>query len=185
MPQYLTHSTSAPFNLITRKHHCRLCGRVVCFLPPNSTSSASAEPNQTPDLAQAPTRTQRCSTFLMFDPLPPGSGISEKMQSTALSSGYLREVDLGDHSTSNSASTQRERDLLDAQAEGKRTEEMKKGVRVCRECLDTVTKRQKKLLPQRVEAWMKQYQASSSSRLYSLVGLTCVHHRYSLSCKMT
>lgn len=76
------------------------------------------------------------------------------MQSSALSSGYLREVDLGDHSSG----SQREKDLLEAQAEAKRNEEMKKGVRVCRECLNTVTKRQKKLLPQRVEAWMKQYQ---------------------------
>ena len=179
---------AAPFNVITRKHHCRLCGRVVCFLPPNSSASnirqngnGAARGPESENMAEAPlapplpTRTVRCSTFIIYDHLPDsrpsspapgfGLGLAEKSLASAtprqfnlLTSGILREVDLGDAAVPfNPSLSQRERDLLESALESKRADETKRGVRVCRDCLDTVMKRQKKVQPKRTEGWMRLY----------------------------
>lgn len=164
-----------PFNVVTRKHHCRLCGRVVCFLPPNAAPTINPH-STTPNSAQAvdngaprplqPTRTARCSTFVLYSRFPaehqrPTLDIKamEKAGSTNyLATGILREVDLGDVPTPvNPALSARDRDILESQTENKRAEEMKKGVRVCRECLTTAMKRQKRLQPKRTEGWMRLY----------------------------
>ena len=98
----------------------------------------------------------------MFDYFPVTTSHSDKQQSL-LSSGILREVDLGDVASfgSNSMSP-KDLDLHEAEAAAKRTEEMKKGIRVCRECFNTVMSRQKKLVPKRVEGWLRLYQVSAS-----------------------
>lgn len=78
--------------------------------------------------------------------------------STLLSQGILREVDLGDLSTISAASLPaREREQSEAEAEARRADEVKRGVRVCRECITTVMKRQKKVQPKRVEDWLRLY----------------------------
>jgi rabenosyn-5 len=167
----------APFNVVTRKHHCRLCGRVVCFLPPN-TSEALAPSIQKPSDLQAPSapilgqtalRSSRCSTFVLYDRYP-GSGSSQSLligthngvgHSSLLATGSIREVDLGDFPPIQALAslTAQERDTVEAELDSKRMREMKAGVRVCRECLNTVWKRQKKSQPKREEPWLRLYNA--------------------------
>lgn len=116
-----------------------------------------------------PTRSARCSTFILYERFP-STGSSRSLlgaPSTAsghdalLAAGSLREVDLGDFpSTLNFANlTPQERDLVEAELDSKRAREVKAGVRVCRECLNTVMKRQKKSQPKRTETWLRLYNA--------------------------
>lgn len=60
-----------PFSITVRKHHCRLCGRVVCYVPPN---------DQPPPMA----RTMRCSTHFVYRWLTD----AEKSRG-----GYLKELE--------------------------------------------------------------------------------------------
>lgn len=55
--------------------------------------------------------------------------------------------------------TPQERDLVEAELDSKRAREVKAGVRVCRECLNTVMKRQKKSQPKRLDPWLRLYNA--------------------------
>lgn len=43
-----------PFSITVRKHHCRLCGRVVCYVPPNSHPAPIS-------------KDARCSTHFIYD----------------------------------------------------------------------------------------------------------------------
>lgn len=166
----------APFNVVTRKHHCRLCGRVVCFLPPNAAPTTSSRTGTPLGLDSAdgesprpllPTRSVRCSTFVLYTRFPveqqraaAGGSLLEKPAAATnhLATGMLREVDLGDVPTPvNPALSARDRDILESQIETKRQEEIRKGVRVCRDCLTTVMKRQKRVQPKRTEGWMRLY----------------------------
>ena len=114
-----------------------------------------------------PTRSARCSTFVLYDRFPAEqqkhvleATLLEKPAHSAsyLANGMLREVDLGDVPLPlNPALSARDRDILESQIEIKRAEEIKKGVRVCRDCLDIVMKRQKRLQPKRTEGWMRLY----------------------------
>ncbi|GAA5900360.1 uncharacterized protein JCM6883_002821 [Sporobolomyces salmoneus] len=83
---------SASFGLLTRKHHCRLCGRIVCFLPPtpptsSESSTSSLSPSKT--LSESTekkepsrvTRKERCSTFFTY--IPSDSSTSLQGPSTA------------------------------------------------------------------------------------------------------
>lgn len=151
-----------------------MCGRVVCFLPPNASESlavAPSKPAATDDTPPAitPTRTARCSTFLLYERYPStgssqsllGSASSSSGHNALLSSGNLREVDLGDFPSMQifGTLTPQERDLVEAELDSKRAREVKAGVRVCRECLNTVMKRQKKSQPKRIDPWLRLYNA--------------------------
>lgn len=130
---------TAPFSLTTRKHHCRLCGRVVCFLPPSTArqlllATATAKANAAdPELApQAvpPNRRERCSTFFTYEyKALPNAGESEKRVQ-----GVVVEV----------PPVEREEvDLRTAMEQSKAprpavVEDERRKVRVCRECLNTV-----------------------------------------------
>ena len=130
---------TAPFSLTTRKHHCRLCGRVVCFLPPSgpnqlvlaaAAARANAADPDGPQQLVPPTRRERCSTFFTYE----YEASSSAEESEKRVQGVVVEV----------APMEREElDLRAAmeQARGKAADEAKderKKVRVCRECLNTV-----------------------------------------------
>ena len=131
---------------------------MVCFLPPNVSSNAVPISN-TNEPSPFASRSQRCSSFLIYDHFPAAPTSIEKQQ-PFISTGLLREVDLGDAPSSieHSPLSPRERDMQEAEVEAKRNLEMKNGVRICRDCLNTVMNRQKKLVPKRIENWMRLYQ---------------------------
>lgn len=151
---------------------------MVCFLPPNANEAAAAGGSGRPSAPQAeeevsqaivPTRTARCSTFVLYERyLTSGSSqsliggsSSSSIHNALLSSGSIREVDLGDYTPVQALAslTVQERDLVEAELDSKRAREVKAGVRVCRECLNTIMKRQKKSQPKRLEPWLRLYNA--------------------------
>ncbi|KAM0792406.1 hypothetical protein ACM66B_005085 [Microbotryomycetes sp. NB124-2] len=133
---------SASFGLKTRRHHCRLCGRVVCFLPPTlpvpPSTTLTAETRAPP----APVRPIRCSTFFTVE-YEGQSGTAEKHPV-----GVVHEVETAEPE---SALTAFEK------APPKPKDERKK-VRVCRDCLNTVLRQQMKTLPVRTPTWLKLYE---------------------------
>lgn len=142
--------------------------------PPKATIKPNGTESETPP--PLPSRSQRCSTFFLYEHFPASqlqngySGSSTGLSSllsesekgsqsgSLLSQGILREVDLGDHPSPALAALHiRERERIESEAELRRAEEVKRGVRVCRDCLTAVMKRQKKLQPRRVEGWLRLY----------------------------
>ncbi|BGP53951.1 hypothetical protein JCM8202_006144 [Rhodotorula sphaerocarpa] len=147
---------TAAFGVRVRRHHCRLCGRVVCFLPPtppappdsdatlNGTRAASS-PSSAPPPPKA-TRRERCSTFFTYEQQLIGD------QNEKQTYGVVVEV------------PPIEQDLsIDAMLgphpppEKKQKDERPK-VRVCRDCLNTVIRQQLKTLPLRTPTWLKLYE---------------------------
>lgn len=116
-----------------------------------------------------PLRSVRCSTFILYERYPT-TGSSQSLlgapkatqgQHPLLSTGTVREVDLGDFPPVQAlaALSLKERDLVEAELDTRRAREMKAGVRVCRDCLNVVMKRQKKSQPKRQEPWLRLYLA--------------------------
>lgn len=134
---FSTHSTcscSAAFGVRVRRHHCRLCGRVVCFLPPtplsqypeplSSPPSPDDEPSPTPTPVPKPVRRERCSTFFTHETRVLGE---EKKRM-----GVVVEVPPVEQDLSIDAV------LGPSQGAPKKEKDERKKVRVCRECLGTV-----------------------------------------------
>ena len=99
--------SSASFHAITnRKHHCRLCGRIICSLP-----------------VKYPQRPQMCSLLFVADPL---TGEVEEVG---------EGVDYGVRRRTNSMSRQSPKGKGREETVGlSEDEKFLKGVRICREC---------------------------------------------------
>ena len=166
---FLLHS--APFNMLTRKHHCRLCGRVVCFLPPNARNtgrSANQDGNEADPRHLLPKRLVRCSTFVMYDrhsaavdrsTAAHGLNVDDVANTPCLTLGTIREVDLGDNL---SGHDKNDPSAMDPRVLAARAAEIKAGVRICRECLNTISRKQKRAQPSVTEPWVRLYKVSES-----------------------
>ncbi|GAA5938346.1 hypothetical protein JCM3775_000869 [Rhodotorula graminis] len=141
---------TAAFGVRVRRHHCRLCGRVVCFLPPTPvaqyleplavTPPSADDPPSAP--APKPNRRERCSTFFTYETQAFGE---EKTRM-----GVVVEVAPVEQDLSIDA-------VLGPQAQVKKDKDERKKVRVCRDCLGTVLRQQLKTLPVRTPTWLKLY----------------------------
>lgn len=107
----LHHSYSSSFNLANRKHHCRLCGRVVCALPATPVPLIPTTANP---------RKETCTLLIVADWK---TGRCEEVEEGFV--GWLKlEEELG------------EKNGATAGGAG----EMKvQGVRVCRDCWSVVS----------------------------------------------
>ncbi|GAA5841534.1 hypothetical protein JCM11251_001254 [Rhodosporidiobolus azoricus] len=141
---------SAGFGVRARRHHCRLCGRVVCFLPPTPLSQYPTSPSPLASTALPPPPTQfrreRCSTFFTYEQ----QGFPAKPGEEKKPIGVIVEVPPVEQDMSIDG-------MLGAAGPVKEKDERKK-VRVCRECLNTVMRQQLKTLPVRTPTWLKLYE---------------------------
>ncbi|GAA5835296.1 hypothetical protein JCM9279_004500 [Rhodotorula babjevae] len=141
---------TAAFGVRVRRHHCRLCGRVVCFLPPTpllqlpEPLAVSPPPADDPPPATAPkpVRRERCSTFFTYE--------SQALGEEKTRMGVVVEVPPVEQDLSIDA-------VLGPQAQAKKDKDERKTVRVCRDCLGTVLRQQLKTLPVRTPTWLKLY----------------------------
>ncbi|GAA5978878.1 hypothetical protein JCM11641_003599 [Rhodosporidiobolus odoratus] len=142
---------TASFGVRARRHHCRLCGRVVCFLPPTPLAQypdpTSPPASPVPQSLPTPFRRERCSTFFTYEqqlvPASPPTG--EKGPIGVVVEIAPVEQDLSIDGMLGSAGPVKEKDE-------------RKKVRVCRDCLNTVMRQQLKTLPVRTPTWLKLYE---------------------------
>ncbi|GAA5868425.1 hypothetical protein JCM8547_006271 [Rhodosporidiobolus lusitaniae] len=159
---------TASFGVRARRHHCRLCGRVVCFLPPTPlsaypepsflshlSSTASESPaSPPPPPPPASFRRERCSTFITYEHqvFPSPSAVDgEKRTYGVVVEIPPVEQDLSVDGMLGSVA-------VGGQSREKEKKDERKKVRVCRDCLNTVMRQQMKTLPVRTPTWLKLYE---------------------------
>ncbi|BGP38028.1 carboxypeptidase Y-deficient [Rhodotorula kratochvilovae] len=139
---------TAAFGVRVRRHHCRLCGRVVCFLPPTPFTHLPEHPAvpPTPDEPSPipkPIRRERCSTFFTYE--------TQALGEEKRPFGVIVEVPPVEQDLSIDA-------VLGPQGAPRKEKDERKKVRVCRDCLGTVLRQQLKTLPVRTPTWLKLYE---------------------------
>ena len=130
---------STAFSLAVRKHHCRLCGRVVCASP-QLTRLGPMESAQTQSPEGDDTQ-QKCSGLVVADP-----------HTMRISSTFLLNREEEQYQQQGS------------EKNGNRREEEKDSgtqlrIRICRECKDTVCRKQYMLHEGRAPTYLKLYDA--------------------------
>ncbi|KDN53502.1 hypothetical protein K437DRAFT_252864 [Tilletiaria anomala UBC 951] len=148
---------NTPFSLAVRKHHCRLCGRVVCASPqltrfaPMERASAVAGQKQAQQNGSGPgdghgeDKAFKCSGLVLADPK------SMRVSSFFVSSQPGGGSDPGSASPS--------LDVVSEKAPQQMSTDFLR-IRICRECRDTVCKRQYMLDDgNRVPMYLKLYEA--------------------------
>ncbi|GEM11569.1 rabenosyn-5 [Rhodotorula toruloides] len=140
---------TAAFGVRIRRHHCRLCGRVVCFLPPTPISqlpeTALLDPtSDKPPSPPKPVRRERCSTFFTYE--------YQRLGGEKKPYGVVVEVPPVEQDLSLDAA------IGAGAVQQKKEEDKRKKVRVCRDCLNTALRLQMKVLPIRTPTWLKLYE---------------------------
>ncbi|EPQ29642.1 uncharacterized protein PFL1_02862 [Pseudozyma flocculosa PF-1] len=129
---------STAFSLTVRKHHCRLCGRVVCASPhlsrpawPEAVGAPGDATQPMPLVEQRKQLERKCSSLIVADP------VTGKIEDARDAAGLAKGA-------------------ADGKADRAASE---KGVRICRDCKDVIRKRQYMIDDGTVPAYLKLYEA--------------------------